>query len=159
MQQLIGDLGGVLDQLNPLSRQNQIVYLVWLAAYVFTAGAVWRCGRRWLRLVYLLALQVLSVGLFVSQANILILAIYLWQESLAVAVAAMLAALWAFRTRRKRKKTAAPRLERGHRSAAPATAKDGPVTAVILAAEQDVTLQREQVSDGGREPAPVLKRP
>lgn len=159
MHQLMSDLGGVIDQLNPLSRQNQIVYLVWLAAYVFTAGAVWRCGRRWLRLVYLLVLQVLSVGLFVSQANILILAIYLWQESLVVAVAAMLTALWAFRTRRKRKRTAAARQERGHPRTVPATVNDGPVTAVILAAEQDVTLPREQVSVRGGEPAPVPQRP
>lgn len=107
MDALMHDLGGVIDQLNPLSRQNQIVYLVWLSGYVFTAGAVWRCGRRWARLVYLLLLQILSVGLFVSQANILILAIYLWRESLAVAAAAIVLAVWTFRVRRPREIAAA----------------------------------------------------
>lgn len=136
MHQLIGDLGGVVDQLNPLSRQNQIVYLVWLATYVFTAGAVWRCGRRWLRLVYLMLLQVLSVGLFVSQANILILAIYLWRESLAVGAVSMLLAIWTFRTRRRRKSER----EEGAGEELPAlgSGADGPVTAVILAAEKDL---------------------
>jgi hypothetical protein len=102
MEALMHDLGGVVDQLNPLSRQNQIVYLAWLGAYVFVTGAVWRCGRPWARLGFLILLQFLSAGFFVSQANILILAIYLWRESLGVGIGAIALAIWAFRTRRRR---------------------------------------------------------
>lgn len=102
MEALMHDLGGAVDQLNPLSRQNQIVYLAWLGAYVFVTGAVWRSGRRWARLGFLILLQFLSAGFFVSQANILILAIYLWRESLAVGIGAIALAVWAFRTRRRR---------------------------------------------------------
>ncbi len=139
MNSLWHDLGGVIDQLNPLSRQNQIVYLVWLAAYVFTAGAVWRCGRRWLRLVFLLLLQILSVGLFVSQVNILILIIYLWRESLVVGCASILFSVWTFRTRRRREP--APQWDSGERQPVPAGGGEGPVTAAILAAEKDIAMQ------------------
>lgn len=107
MEALMHDLGGVVDQLNPLSRQNQIVYLTWLGAYVFVTGAVWRSGRRWARLGFLILLQFLSAGFFVSQANVLILAIYLWRESLAVGIGAIALALWVFRTRRRPAATAA----------------------------------------------------
>ncbi len=140
MQALMHDLGGVIDQLNPLSRQNQIVYLVWLAAYVFTAAAVWRCGRRWLRLAFLILLQFLSVGLFVSQANILILAIYLWQESLVVGAAAMALSIWTFRTRKRRKTASAqggaPRVPDPVRT-------DGPVTATVLASAQEFAVSAD----------------
>jgi hypothetical protein len=143
MQALMHDLGGVIDQLNPLSRQNQIVYLAWLAAYVFTAGAVWRCGRRWLRLVFLILLQFLSVGLFVSQANILILAIYLWRESLVVGLVAIVSSIWTFRTRRRKM----PRTECGRVGRPEAARADGPVTAVVLASAQDFAVTSMDVDE------------
>jgi hypothetical protein len=133
MQALMHDLGGVIDQLNPLSRQNQIVYLVWLSAYVFTAAAVWRCGRRWLRLAFLIQLQFLSVGLFVSQANILILAIYLWQESLVVGAGAIALSIWTFRTRKLRKTAPA---QGGAPGVPDPVRTDGPVTTVLASAQE-----------------------
>lgn len=100
MESVVTDIRGLVDQLNPLSRQNQILYLFWLAGYFFLMAGIWRCDRRSVRFCFLIIHQLFSAGVFISQINIVVLAIVLWAQSLAVIVVAVVLAMVIFRRRK-----------------------------------------------------------
>ena len=108
MDSLISDVRGLVDQLNPLSRQNQILYFFWLFGYFFLMAGIWRCDRRAVRFSFLLIHQLFSVGVFISQVNIVVLAIYLWVESLFIIAAATGLAILLFRRRVPKQPLAEP---------------------------------------------------
>lgn len=99
---IISDVRGLVDQLNPLSRQNQILFFFWLFGYFFLMAGIWRCERRGIRFCFLVVHQLFSAGVFISQVNIVVLAIYLWIESLAIVLVASALAMLMFRRRRPR---------------------------------------------------------
>jgi len=103
MESVFADVRGLVDQLNPLSRQNQILFFFWLFGYFYLMAGVWRCDRRGIRFSFLVIHQLFSAGVFISQVNILVLAIYLWIESLGIIVVATALAVFMFR--RKKHKT------------------------------------------------------
>jgi hypothetical protein len=81
MQDLLQNIAGVLDQLNPFSLGNRIIYFTWLALYSFTLVAVWRSRHGWVRLVCLLANQLFSVGVLISWSLAILLAYTYWLAS------------------------------------------------------------------------------
>lgn len=125
MEGLFSGFGGFIDQLNPASRNNQIVFLVWLVVTVFTGTALWRCGNRWIRLVCLLINQVFSMGILLSWAQIVVPAYILWREALVVMVLTILLACFLFRKRR-------PKVVPEKRGRVPREARRGEVGATEL---------------------------
>lgn len=100
MDNLFSGFGGFIDQLNPASRNNQILFMIWLVTTVFTGTALWRCGNRWIRLVCLLINQAFSMGILLSWAQIVVPAYLLWKEALVVMVLTVAVTWFLFRQRR-----------------------------------------------------------
>ncbi|WP_119458747.1 hypothetical protein [Rhodospirillaceae bacterium SYSU D60014] len=92
---------GVLDQLNPFSLGNLILYFAWLIIFTFTGIAVWRSGIPWLRLICFLVNQVVSVGVLLSWTLTGLLAYTYWWESVSVFAATAAGSLYLFRTRKR----------------------------------------------------------
>ncbi len=105
MQDLIDALRGIVDQFNPLSTQNLIIYFVWLFLYLITAMAIWRSSRRWIRLLAFVVNQVVSIGVLVSLINIIVPAVVLWKESIALAVVTIGLGWLVFRKRKAKELT------------------------------------------------------
>lgn len=100
MNDVVAALRGVADQLNPLSAPNLIIFFTWLVVYLFTAMAIWRSNRRWVRLVCFVFNQLFSVGFLISVKDVVVPAVALWVESLSVAVGTIILTGWLFRTRK-----------------------------------------------------------
>ena len=92
---------GVLDQLNPFSLGNLILYFSWLVIFTYTGIAVWRCATPWLRLISYLVNQVVSVGILLSWTLTALLAYTYWWESVAVFACTAAGSLYLFRTRKR----------------------------------------------------------
>ncbi|MEN8196546.1 MAG: hypothetical protein ABFS30_08520 [Pseudomonadota bacterium] len=100
MNDVLAALRGVADQLNPLSTPNLIIFFTWLVVYLFTAMAIWRSNRRWVRLFCFVINQLFSVGFLISVKDVVVPAVALWVESLIVAVGTIVLTGWLFRTRK-----------------------------------------------------------
>lgn len=100
MNDALAALRGVADQLNPLSAPNLIIFFTWLVVYLFTAMAIWRSNRRWVRLVCFVFNQLFSVGFLISVKDVVVPAVALWVESLCVALGTIVLTAWLFRTRK-----------------------------------------------------------
>jgi hypothetical protein len=100
MDSFFSGFGGFIDQINPASRNNQVLFMVWLVVTVFTGTALWRCGNRWIRLVCLLINQLFSMGILLSWAQIVVPAYILWKEALVAMVLTVAVAWFLFRRRR-----------------------------------------------------------
>lgn len=100
MDSFFSGFGGFIDQINPASRNNQVLFLIWLVITVFTGTALWRCSNRWIRLVCLLINQMFSMGILLSWAQIVVPAYILWKEALVAMVLTVAVAWFLFRKRR-----------------------------------------------------------
>jgi hypothetical protein len=97
MQDLLHNVSGALDQLNPFSLGNRIIYFGWLAIYSFTLVAVWRSRHAWVRLVCLAANQLFSVGVLISWSLAVLLAYTYWLASALLFVAVAGSTFYLFR--------------------------------------------------------------
>ena len=100
MSDLWNAVQGVFDQLNPMSTPNLIIFFTWLIIYLFTAMAIWRSERRWVRFVCFLTNQIFSMGFLISVKDVVVPALTLWVESLCVALATIVLSAWLFRSRK-----------------------------------------------------------
>lgn len=103
MQQAVGTITGVFDQLNPFNAGNLILFFGWLAVFTFTTVAVWRCQVAWFRFVCFVVNQIFSVGILLSWTLTALLAFTYWRESLLVLAGTGIGSLWLFRRRQPRK--------------------------------------------------------
>lgn len=111
MNEIISGLRGLVDQLNPLSKPNLILYFTWLFVYFFTATGIWRSNRRITRLCCFTVNQVFSIGLLISALQIAVPAIVLWRESLGAIVLTLIVAWFCFRKRKTPREEAVPAVE------------------------------------------------
>ncbi len=126
MDNFFSGFGGFIDQINPASRNNQILFMIWLVVTVFTGTALWRCGNRWIRLVCLLINQVFSMGILLSWAQIVVPAYILWKEALVTMVLTVAIGWFLFR-KRKPKGEPEPRRGRGRKERRPDRQRGGEV--------------------------------
>ncbi len=103
MQQVVGTITGVFDQLNPFNTGNLILFFGWLVVFTFTSVAVWRCPTAWFRFICFVVNQVFSVGILLSWTLTALLAFTYWRESLLVLAGTAVGSFWLFRRRRPRK--------------------------------------------------------
>lgn len=102
MDDLFDGFRSVVDTMNPYSASNVALYFAWLVLYSFTAMAIWRSQRRWVRLSCFLVNQVFAVGILITWTTVLALAYAYWIHSLAVLAVVVVAGLWLFRERSPR---------------------------------------------------------
>ncbi len=102
MEQLLNEFRSIVDTVNPYSSGNVTLYFVWLVSYTFTAMAIWRSQRRWVRLCCFLLNQIFAVGVVISWTIVLILAYEYWIHSLVVLAAVVALGWWTFREHRPR---------------------------------------------------------
>ena len=119
MDSFFSGFGGFIDQINPASRNNQILFMIWLVVTVFTGTALWRCGNRWIRLVCLLINQVFSMGILLSWAQIIVPAYILWKEALVTMVLTVAIGWFLFRKRKPKKGEPEPRSGRNRKDRRP----------------------------------------
>jgi len=100
MAQLLNEFRSIVDTVNPYSSGNVTLYFLWLVLYTFTAMALWRSQRRWIRLCCFLLNQIFAVGVVISWTIVLILAYEYWIPSLVVLAAVIALGWWIFRERR-----------------------------------------------------------
>jgi len=99
--QTIGDYyDSLIAVLNPYSPGNIIVFFVWIVVYTYTAIAVWRSERAWVRFVCFVVNQVFSVGVFNTVVSTATLAVAYWQHALAAFAVTGAGSLYLFRRRR-----------------------------------------------------------
>ena len=97
MQDLLRSLSGLVDQLNPFSLGNRIIYFTWLGLYSFTLVATWRCRHAWLRLICLAACQLFSVGVLISWSLAILLAYTYWLASALLVIVVAGSTIYLFR--------------------------------------------------------------
>jgi DMSO reductase anchor subunit len=59
-------MSSLIDDLNPLSRGNILLYWFWLMVYSATFVAAWRARRSMTRFLCFVLNQIMGVGLFMS---------------------------------------------------------------------------------------------
>jgi hypothetical protein len=89
----------IVEQLNPYSTANQVLYYTWLVLYTFTWVAVWRSSRAWFRFLCFLVSQAVSIGMIQATWITLAIAVAYWQQSLAIFVVTATISLFLFRRR------------------------------------------------------------
>jgi len=97
MRDLLQNLSSLVDQLNPFSLGNRIIYFTWLALYSFTLVATWRSRHPWLRLVCLVTSQLFSIGVLISWSLAILLAYTYWLASALLVVAVAGSTFYLFR--------------------------------------------------------------
>ena len=98
--QTIGDYyDSLIAVLNPYSPGNIIVFFVWIVVYTYTAIAVWRSERAWVRFVCFVVNQVFSIGVINTVAATAALAVTYWHEALAAFAVTGAGSLYLFRRR------------------------------------------------------------
>lgn len=154
MDSIFSGFGGFIDQINPASRNNQILFLVWLIITVFTGTALWRCGNRWIRLVCLLINQIFSMGILLSWAQIIVPAYILWREALVVMVLTVAITWFLFRKRRPKSKPE----KRGRIPKEPRRGEIGAAELNSLSNDWAAQAAAREQSAPGQAPAPVIGR-
>ena len=99
-------LDRVIDQLNPLSSGNLLLYFVTIFVYSYTSVAVWLARRASWRFLCFIVNQIFSFGVFVSWTVAVVITYTYWQYSLAMAgfgVATALLLWLLLRDRRRRR--------------------------------------------------------
>jgi len=100
--QTIGDyFDSLLAVVNPYSPGNIIVFFVWIVVYTYTAIAVWRSERAWVRFICFIVNQAFSIGVLNTVVSTAALAITYWQHALAVFAVTGASSLLLFRRRRR----------------------------------------------------------
>jgi hypothetical protein len=99
----------VVDQLNPLSDGNVVLYFITVFVYVYTFVAVWLARHAAWRLFCLVFNQIFSFGVFSSWATAMVITYTFWRYALAMAVFALLCALVPVMLRRRRERPVWPR--------------------------------------------------
>ena len=94
----------LVDQLNPLSDGNVVLYFITVFVYVYTFIAVWLARHAAWRLFCLVFNRVFSFGVFSSWATDTY-----WRYALAMAVFALVCALVPILLRRRRDRPVWPR--------------------------------------------------
>lgn len=99
----------LVDQLNPLSEGNLVLYFVTVFVYVYTFIAIWLARHAAWRLFCLVFNQIFSFGVFSSWATAMVISYAYWRYALGMAVFALLCALVPLLLRRRRDKPVWPR--------------------------------------------------
>jgi len=99
MNEIVGSIKGLFDNLNPFNTGNLVLYFAWLVVYVFTLVAIWRSNSRIIRLISFLVNQIFSVGFILSWTLTALLAYTYWIASLGTIVITLILSWWAFRMR------------------------------------------------------------
>jgi len=100
--QTIGDyFDSLLAVVNPYSPGNIIVFFVWIVVYTYTAIAVWRSERAWVRFICFIVNQAFSIGVLNTVVSTAALAITYWQHALAVFAVTGASSLLLYRRRRR----------------------------------------------------------
>lgn len=99
----------LVDQLNPLSNANVVLYFITVFVYVYTLVAIWLARFAAWRLFCLVFNQLFSFGVFSSWATAVVITYQYWRYAIAMAVFALLCALVPIMIRRRRERPVWPR--------------------------------------------------
>jgi len=99
MNEIVGSIKGLFDNLNPFNTGNLVLYFAWLVVYIFTLVAIWRSNSRIIRLISFLVNQIFSVGFILSWTLTALLAYTYWIASLGTIVITLILSWLAFRKR------------------------------------------------------------
>jgi|SRR6185369_11616838 len=99
-------LDRLIDQLNPLSSGNLVLYFVTVFVYSYTSVAVWLARRASWRFLCFLINQLFSFGVFVSWTVAVVISFTYWRYALGMAAFGVLTAifLWAALRNRHRRR-------------------------------------------------------
>jgi hypothetical protein len=98
-------LDRIIDQFNPLSPGNLVLYFVTVFVYSYTAVAVWLARRASWRFLCFIVNQVFSFGVFVSWTVAVVISVTYWQYAFAMAGFGVTTAvlLWGVLRQRRRR--------------------------------------------------------
>ena len=100
--QTVGDYyDSLLAVLNPYSPGNIIVFFVWIVVYTYTAIAVWRSERAWVRFICFVVNQVFSIGVLNTVVSTATLVVSYWHQALVAFAVTGAGSLYLFRRRRR----------------------------------------------------------
>ncbi len=99
-------LDRLIDQLNPLSSGNLLLYFVTVFVYSYTSVAVWLARRSSWRFLCFIINQIFSFGVFVSWTVAVVISITYWRYALAMAAFGVFTAviLWLLLRNRHRRR-------------------------------------------------------
>jgi hypothetical protein len=99
----------LVDQLNPLSNGNVVLYFITVFVYVYTFIAIWLARYAAWRLFCLVFNQIFSFGVFSSWATAVVITYTYWRYAIGMAVFAVVCALVPLLLRRRRERPVWPR--------------------------------------------------
>jgi hypothetical protein len=99
-------LDRLIDQLNPLSSGNLLLYFVTVFVYSYTSIAVWLARRASWRFLCFIINQIFSFGVFVSWTVAVVISVTYWRYAIGMAAFGVLTAifLWAALRNRHRRR-------------------------------------------------------